>query len=99
MPERLNYTRLDLKLVSMPSLSDLPSNINIKKLTKALVCLGFVLSEKGGKGSHIKLTYRITQKSITIPNSLNKNKYVLYYLLKEINDYSGITWEQIKEKL
>jgi len=99
MLEKLNYIKLAPKLVNMPSRSDLPGNINIKKLTKALVCLGFVLSEKGGKGSHIKLTYRITQKSITIPNSLNKNKNVLYYLLKEINDYSGITWEQIKEKL
>jgi predicted RNA binding protein YcfA (HicA-like mRNA interferase family) len=52
----------------MPSLSELPSNLSRKSLTKALERLGFSISTKGGKGSHIKATHR-NQKSITIPSS------------------------------
>lgn len=81
----------------MPSLNELPSNLNRKKLAKALKRLGFSISTKGGKGSHIKLTYT-NQKTITIPSSdLNKN--VLYYILKEIEEITEITWDEIKKEL
>lgn len=81
----------------MPSLSELPSNINSKKLTKALKCLGFIISTKGGKGSHIKATHTKTQKCIIIPKITSK--IVLKYLIKEIEKCSPVTWEDIKEKL
>ena len=66
----------------MPSLSELPDNINSKRLAKALEGLGFTISTRGGKGSHIKATCIKTQKSITIPHKISKN--VLNYLIKEI---------------
>jgi len=81
----------------MPSLSELPDNLNINKFTKALVRLGFVISTKGGKGSHIKATFIKTQKSVTIQHKMSKN--VLYYLLKEIELISEVTWEDIKKHL
>lgn len=84
--------------MNMPSLSELPSNISRKKLTKALGRLGFVISTKGGKGAHIKVTFTKTQKSITIPsNNLSKN--ILKYILKEIEDCSGVVWDEIKKKI
>lgn len=81
----------------MPSLNELPGNLNRKKLAKALQRLGFSISTKGGKGSHIKLIYT-NQKTITIPSSdLCKN--VLYYILKEIEEITEITWDDIKKEL
>ena len=56
----------------MPSLKKLPSNINRNKFTKALCCLGFEISKKGGKGNHYKATYISNQKCITIPSILRK---------------------------
>ena len=81
----------------MPSLSQLPGEIKRKKLTKALARLGFVIDEKGGNGSHFKALWPQTQKSITIPQNISK--YTLYYLLKEIETASGITWEDINKEL
>ncbi len=81
----------------MPSLSQLPGEIKRKKLTKALVRLGFMIDEKGGDGSHYKALWPSTQKSITVPQDISK--YTLYYLLKEIEIASGITWEDIKKEL
>jgi predicted RNA binding protein YcfA (HicA-like mRNA interferase family) len=81
----------------MPPLSELPGKIKRAKFTKALSHLGFIIDEKGGDGSHYKATWPKTQKSVTIPGDLRKD--VLYYLLKEIENYSGITWEEIKKKL
>ena len=81
----------------MPSLSGLPSKINQNKFIKALERLDFTISRKGGKGSHFKATYNSNQKSITIPEDLEKN--VLYYVLKEIELYTGVTWDQIKAGL
>ncbi|MDE2312145.1 MAG: type II toxin-antitoxin system HicA family toxin [Patescibacteria group bacterium] len=81
----------------MPSLSQLPGEIKRKKLTKALTRLGFVINEKGGDGSHYKALWPSTQKSITIPQ--NVNKYTLYYLLKEIESASGMVWEDIQKEL
>ncbi|MBT4722943.1 addiction module toxin, HicA family [Candidatus Falkowbacteria bacterium] len=81
----------------MPSLSELPGEIKRKKLAKALKRLGFIINKKGGDGSHIKIVWPSTQKCITLPEDLKKQ--TLYYILKEIENYSGITWEQIKEKM
>lgn len=83
----------------MPSLSELPSKIKRKKLARALECLGFEINTRGGKGSHIKVIYKETQKSITIPEDISKQ--VFCYLLKEIENYSNgkVTWEDIKKEL
>lgn len=81
----------------MPPLSKLPGDINRKKFTKSLNRLGFIINTVGGAGSHIKAIWPSTQKSITIPQDLRKD--VLYYVLKEIEQYSGITWEQIEKEL
>jgi len=81
----------------MPSLSLLPGEIKRKKLTKALARLGFVINEKGGDGSHYKALWPQTQKSVTIPQVISK--YTLYYLLKEIEVASGLTWDDIKNEL
>lgn len=82
----------------MPSLKDLPGNLNRRKLTKALSRLGFVINQTGGKGSHYKITWPKNQKSLTIPHN-NLPKQVLYYILKEIKKNSGVDWKEIKEKL
>lgn len=81
----------------MPSLKYLPGTLPQKKLTIALEKLGFTINKTGGKGSHYKATHKITQKSITIRQRLNK--VVLLYLLKEIEKISGVSWKDIKEKL
>jgi len=80
----------------MPSLSELPGEIKRKKLTKALIRLGFEIDKRGGDGSHYKITCP-NKKIITLPQKISKN--VLYYILKEIESYSGITWNEIKDKL
>ena len=80
----------------MPSLSQLPGEIKRKKFTKALARLGFIIDTKGGDGSHYKATWR-NEKSVTIPYNISKN--VLYYLLKEIETISGITWDEIRNEL
>ena len=81
----------------MPTHSELPSKLNRDKLAKALERLGFVISKKGGKGSHIKATCVKTQKSVTIPSNLHK--HILHYVIKEIEKYSDIVWEDIKKEL
>lgn len=81
----------------MPSLSVLPGRVNRNKFAKALSCLGFEISKEGGKGSHYKATYISNQKSVTIPSDLHKQ--VLYYLLKEIESQTGVTWDDILEHL
>ncbi len=81
----------------MPSLSQLPDKLKRNKLTRALTHLGFEISTKGGKGSHFKAAYIFNQKSITILFDLRKD--VLYYVLKEIEIQTGITWYQIKNYL
>lgn len=81
----------------MPSLSELPGEIKRKKFTKALQRLGFIIDKTGGKGSHYKIIWPKTQKSISIQSDLRKD--VLQYLLKQIEEYSGITWDEIKDEL
>lgn len=81
----------------MPSLSQLPGEIKRKKLTRALIRLGFLINKKGGDGSHYKAIWPSNQKSVTIPSYINK--YTLYYLLKETENISQKTWEDIKDNL
>lgn len=81
----------------MPSLSELPGEIKRKKFIKALRRLGFVIDESGGDGSHYKITWPATQKSLTIPQKLPKQ--TLKYVLSEIEEYSGIAWDDIKKEL
>lgn len=63
----------------------------------ALRRLGFEINTLGGKGDHVKVLWPPTQKSITVTADLRKD--VLYYLLKEIEAISGVTWEHIKVEL
>ncbi len=81
----------------MPSRSELPGEVPRKKFIVALGRLGFQINAVGGKGSHIKIVWPRTQKSITLIDDLRKD--VLYYALKQIEAMSGITWEQIQKEL
>lgn len=81
----------------MPSRSQLPGNIKRKKFLHALMRLGFEIDLSGGDGSHCKATWPATQKSIIIQKDLRKD--VLYYLLKDIEKHSNITWEEIDKNL
>lgn len=81
----------------MPSHSQLPGNIKRKKFINALIRCGFEVDVSGGDGSHYKATWPKNQKSITIQSDLRKD--ILYYLLKEIERYSGVTWDEIKKNL
>ena len=81
----------------MPSLSELPGSLHRKKLIKALKRLGFGIDASGGSGSHIKAECPRNGKVISIPSDLRKD--VLKYLLKEIESYSGVTWNDIKKEL
>lgn len=81
----------------MPSLSELPGEIKRKKFIRALQRLGFIIDKVGGDGSHYKITWPRTQKSITLQSKLRKD--VLYYILKEVEQYSGIKWDDIKKEL
>ena len=81
----------------MPSRSELPGEISRRKFLAALGRLGFQINTIGGKGDHIKALWPPTQKSITVTGDLRKD--VLYYLLKEIEITSGLTWEQVKAEL
>lgn len=81
----------------MPSRSELPGEIKHRKLLRALRRCGFVVDTVGGKGSHIKVTWPPTQKAVTVIRKTDKN--VLHYLLKEIEEISGITWNDIRVQL
>jgi len=81
----------------MPSRSELPGEIKRAKFAKALKRLGFVIDMTGGDGSHCKATWLSTRKSVTIQKDLRND--VLCYVLKEIEECSGITWEDIKKEL
>lgn len=81
----------------MPSRSELPGYLPRRKLIKALGKLGFEVNQTGGKGSHIKVIWPRNQKSVTIPAGLEN--HALHYVLKELEKYSDITWEEIKKEL
>jgi hypothetical protein len=81
----------------MPSRSQLPGELKRKKFLLALIRCGFNIDMTGGDGSHCKATWPKNQKSITIQSELRKD--VLYYLLKDIEKHSGITWDDIRKHL
>jgi predicted RNA binding protein YcfA (HicA-like mRNA interferase family) len=81
----------------MPPLSELPGEISQEKFWRALKRLGFEINTVGGKGSHIKATWSATQKCVIIPRDLKKQN--LKYILEEIERYSGLTWDKIKNEL
>ena len=81
----------------MPPRSELPGSLSRKKLLRALIRLGFEIDEVGGDGSHCKATWPRTQRCVTIHQRIDKD--VLYYLLKEIEKHSGVTWDDIKKEL
>lgn len=81
----------------MPLPKNIPGEMNRDQLVRALRRLGFLIDTEGGKGSHIKAAWQENQKSVTIPGKLHKN--ALRYTLKAIEEYSGITWEDIREEL
>ncbi len=81
----------------MPSRSELPGEIKTRKFIRALRRVGFDIDMSGGNGSHFKIIWPTTEKSLTIQSSLRKD--VLHYTLKEIEEKFGITWEQIQQLL
>ena len=81
----------------MPSRSELPGEVKRRKFIRALTRVGFVIDVTGGAGSHYKATWPKNQKLVTIPSDLRKD--VLYYILKSIEEVSGVTWEIIRDNL
>jgi predicted RNA binding protein YcfA (HicA-like mRNA interferase family) len=81
----------------MPPRSDLPGSLPRKKFLRALERLGFKIDLAGGNGSHCKATWPATQSCVTIQERMDKD--ILYYLLKEIEKHSGVTWDKIKRNL
>lgn len=81
----------------MPSRSALPGEIKTRKFIRALRRLGFAIDMSGGDGSHFKIIWPKTEKSLTIQSKLRKD--VLYYTLKEIEEKFGVTWSQISKEL
>lgn len=81
----------------MPSRSALPGALSRKKFLNALRRLGFEVNKVGGKGDHVKVIWPATQKSVTLIRELRKD--VLYYILKELETISKVTWEQIQKEL
>jgi len=75
---------------------ELPSDFRQRKVLKAFKRLGFVIDKKGGKGSHCKIIWPETNKSITIPKRIDK--CVMRYILKEVADRTGISQEQFMKK-
>ncbi len=73
-----------------------PSDVAPERIIRALKRLGFVISTKGGKGSHVKATWK-NEKSITIQRNLHKA--ATRSLLQQIENISGVTSEQIREEL
>lgn len=81
----------------MPPRSELPGTLAREKFIKALIRLGFEIRRPGGKGGHIKAIWPSSQKAVSIPERLDRD--VIYYLLKQIMDCSGISWDQVKREL
>lgn len=81
----------------MPSRSELPGSLKPRKFLRALTRCGFLVDARGGKGSHVKIMWPATQKSVTVTRRLDRD--VLHYLLKEIEGISGVTWDDILANL
>jgi predicted RNA binding protein YcfA (HicA-like mRNA interferase family) len=78
----------------MSTLSELPGSIKRKKFARGLRRVGFVENKKGGKGNHSKFIWK-NNKHVTVPERIDKD--VLYYILKEVEEISGVTWDEIKK--
>lgn len=59
--------------------------------------MGFRIDKSGGNGSHCKVTWPKNEKCVII--QCNMRKDVLRYVLKQIREISGITWEDIKREM
>ncbi len=62
----------------MPSHSELPGEIKRKKLIKALARLGFEIDVCGGDGSHYKVIWPKTMKSVIIPSKFQNRFYLMF---------------------
>ena len=78
----------------MSPLNELPDGITRDRFLKALIRLGLDMSKIGGKGNHYRVTWPLTQKSITIQYGFRKD--VLRRILKAINTISGQTWDDVR---
>lgn len=58
---------------------------------------GFIIDTKGGNGSHIKAIWPQNQKVIVIQQRLQKQ--TLSYVLKEIEQVTGVTWDDLRKYL
>ena len=83
----------------MPSLSSLPSDLSRTKLLQALERCGFVVSMRGGNGSHCKATWPRSGKVAVIPYSAKLPKKRLQYVLEDIEAISGLSWEDVRKEL
>jgi predicted RNA binding protein YcfA (HicA-like mRNA interferase family) len=81
----------------MPPLSELPSDLSSDKLIRALVRLGFVEDRTGGKGSHRKMIWPSSQKSLTVMHKLHK--HAVKYVIEQALIVSGAEWEELKKEL
>lgn len=59
--------------------------------------VGFQINRKGGDGSHYKVIWPKTQKLVTVQYDFRKD--VLYEILKDIKEISGIEWDEIKKHI
>lgn len=81
----------------MSSPNDLPGEIKRTKFLNALKRLGFEINQVGGDGSHYKVIWPRNNKSVTVPQDLPKQ--TIRYVVKQIEQCSGITWQDIKDVL
>jgi predicted RNA binding protein YcfA (HicA-like mRNA interferase family) len=77
----------------MPSLSSVPSDINYRRLTRALKKKGFFINKSGGNGSHVKVVWPKNGKSVTIPCKIYKNNAKHY--IESLEKISNITAQDI----
>lgn len=97
MLRRLTFAPLDKGLTDMPSRSELPGTLSRDKFLNALERCGFTINRAGGKGDHYKVIWPKTGKSVTVTNDLRRD--VLYYLVKQLESISEVSWEDIKKEL
>lgn len=55
--------------------------------------MGWEADESAGNGSHIKMTWPRNGKSFPIRHKFSK--VLLSVMLKQVEEYSGITWDDI----
>lgn len=85
------------KAVGMPSLSSIPSDINYRKFSRALKRRGFFINKSGGNGSHVKVVWPSSGKSVTIPCKIYKNNAKHY--LEALEEISGVPARDILREI